>query len=111
MCELIVRTPFTKANLVLPPAPVCNFDLNLGLFYELLIDGSWPKWIFSEGKLDGGQNRTYRTGFFACFVFRDIKKKILSVSPEKKKRDEFCYQSILCQTTELMYTMMLLTKG
>lgn len=38
-------------------------------------------------------------------------KKILSVPPEKEG-NEFCYQSILCQTTELMYTLvMLLTKG
>lgn len=49
--------------------------------------------------------------FFACFVFRDIKKKKYFLCLLKKKRDEFCYQSILCQTTELMYTMMLLTKG
>lgn len=89
MCELIVRTPFTKANLVLPPAPVCNFDLNLGLFYELLIDGSWPKWIFSEGKLDGGQNRTYRTGFLLVLFFETLKKKYFLCLLKKKKGMSF----------------------
>lgn len=55
-------------------------------------------------------SRTDRTRSFVCCVYM-VFFLILSV-PHEKEGDEFCYQSILWQTPELMHTlMMLLTRG